>query len=209
MKIYQSNYLTIKFNDDFFFQTWTNLKLTEEIFKNELLEFLKLFLKIRPKKLLWDNRNFNLFIPETLNQWIEKKIMIPQYENGLQKLAFIVASDVMLQQTIIKSVESFKPYVKAHFFLTKEEAIRFLTKSNTESLQSNELISLNIKELKNNNYELKLNIHNKNLEDSIVALSETVRFQKYRNLFQDTYNSLTIKEKIIIRLIWKYGKRNS
>lgn len=205
MIIYQSNYINIDFKNDIFFQTWSGLEITEKIFKIELKNFLKVFLEFRPKKLLWDNRKFNLFISEELNLWVEKEILIPQYENGLLKLAFIVTSDIMIQQTVIKSVESFKPYLKPHFFLTKTEALKFLNDIDFQALSVSPIANLNIEQIPNNNYQLKIKIQNNNLKDTIVALREIVKFQDYRNSYQNIYDSLTTKEKIIIRQM-VYGK---
>lgn len=47
--------------------------------------------KYKPKKLLWDNRQFNLAISEELNEWVEKDILITQYENGLKKFVYVVS----------------------------------------------------------------------------------------------------------------------
>lgn len=201
MKAYESEYLRATLTNDILIQTWTNLELTEEIFKNELLEFLKVFLEIKPEKLLWDNRNFNLHIPERLNQWIEKDILLPQYENGLKKITFLVPYNVLVQQTIIKSVESFKPYIKPQFFLTKKEALSYLNNDKKNDLGGNGLPNLNIENLSDNNYELRLEIDSKTLETTVIALCELNKFKEYRVSYQKTYNALTVKEKVIIRKI--------
>jgi len=177
------------------------------IFKQELKNFLKLFLEFKPEKLLWDNRNFNFVISNELNQWIEKDILIPQYKNGLKKLAFIVTKDIYIQQTIIKSIESFKPYIKPHFFLTELEGISFLNETHFESIKNNEISNLQIEELPNQNYEIKINLHKDNIEDTIIAIKEIKLFQEYRKKQQKVYNTLTLQEKIIIRQI-VYGKTN-
>lgn len=199
MMLYKSDFLSIKYTNDIFFQEWSGLEISETIFKQELLNFLELFLHHKPKNLLWDNRKFNLVIPEVLNEWIEREIMMPQYENGLKKLTFIVTPDVYVQQTVIKSVESFKPFIKSYFFLTKQEALHFIL--NDEILiQENHIIqNLTIDKLENNDYELKLQIHNEILEDTVIALSDITKFNEYRKLYQETYDALTVKEKIIIR----------
>lgn len=204
MKVYQSNYINIEYKNGYLYQYWSGEQLTENIFKLELLNFLNIFLKYKPSNLLWDNRKFKFFISDKLNKWIEEEILIPQYQNGLKKLAFIVTKDVWVQQTVIKSVESFKPYVKPSFFLTEPEAISFLNENQLQS-KNNKLSELKVEKLLDDNYQIRINIHKDNIEDTVIALNEIKSFQDYRNKNIDIYNALTLQEKIIIRKI-VYGK---
>lgn len=82
----------VTFQDNILTLTWleNTENLTDELFKNEALEFKEAVRKHTPESIIVDMRDFNYILSEDLLNWRNKNIIPVYNEIGLQKFAFIV-----------------------------------------------------------------------------------------------------------------------
>lgn len=126
MKIFESEYETLEYDNDLFIATWTDSEdLTDEIFKEHLLGYRDLVKEYQPKGLLVKNFNYGI-LPET-QVWVTKNI--DKHTESIKKVAFLVSSEFYAQLSLEQFVEeshSNIPRVRNRFFENETEAITWL-----------------------------------------------------------------------------------
>lgn len=201
MEIYASRFLSINKQNDSLIQHWTNTTLNPDDFKQELKQYLEFFKKVKPKKVLWKNENFNLDIPCDIIKWMEIEILKPQEDLGLRNLGFIVSKHTLAQLSVIQSLDSVKASLHPQFFIHEEEATTFFNKQNTNNILSNtNEITIQV-EPKMESASIILDVSYNDLPHVIDSIENLKRDQEFVFNHQAKYNELTHKEIQILRLI--------
>ena len=127
MTIYDSVFLRLDFfkEHNFIEATWSAATehLTEQEYKEELLNYLKLALDFKPKRVLVNTQDFLFTTTPTLQTWTNETISAPNVEMGLKQTAFVVSKEFIAQLAIEQLME--EPSAQkftTKYFDSKEEA---------------------------------------------------------------------------------------
>lgn len=201
MNIYESEYIHIKKQGDTLVQQWTSRALGIDDFQREMSTFIDLFIRTKPKSLLWDNKNCNLTLPKELSNWMEKEILIPIYQKGVRKMAFTIPDDIAVHLSIINSLEKGQSLFQSSFFSTENEANYFLVEG-TKNRTSDKLPELDYQLSKNQtSFGLNLNIEANDLPKVLTYLKQIEADKLFIEMHKENYESLTLRELEIFRLI--------
>ena len=138
MEIYQSELLHIEYVSelDMMIQNWSDHQLSPEDFQREALSYIDLLSKVKPRKVLWDHRNFSFQIPDPLFQWIEESINISGKNWGVDHLAFVLSRDLYHQITLLEPLKQKESAFHPHYFISREKAIHWLKVNPPEKADS-------------------------------------------------------------------------
>ncbi len=121
MEVYKSQYMHLAFfaELELIEMTWfpSTDNMTEEEYKQELLNYLDLVLKFRPNKVIGDTRNLFFAIVPELQEWINQTIFPPILEVGVKKVAFIMSQEIVAQLSIEQTMEEQEglKFISAYF----------------------------------------------------------------------------------------------
>ncbi|KXX71971.1 hypothetical protein [Flammeovirga sp. SJP92] len=105
---YKSDFQKIEWDDSskILKTTWnTPINISEELYRNEVLQYLRVTEEMAPKLLLVDAiRAYYNVRPDT-QDWINERSVILNKKIGLQKMAFIVSSDIFSQMSFEKILD--------------------------------------------------------------------------------------------------------
>ena len=131
MEVYRSRYLQLEFfaDNEYIEMNWlatTELMLENE-YKQELLNYLEIIIKLQPKKLIVDSRKSFFPLHPALQEWMNQTIFPPSLEIGLHQVAIVESSDFVHQlsvEQVMDEDEGSKFITK--YFDSKEEATKWI-----------------------------------------------------------------------------------
>ncbi len=205
MNIYKSPYLRIDKQNDQLIQTWTDQNLSIFNYQKELINFIDLFHKVKPKKLVWDIKACKLIIPKELDEWFAEKVLLPIYKKGIRELIFTVSENIAVHRSIVQSLDKAKEMIQSVYLPNQNEAVSYAASKKIPST-----IPLSTKMELNtdlNSFNVNLKLASNNLPEFLRALDRI----KLDNLFVEEkaglFYSLTLREVQIFKLI-ALGKTN-
>ncbi len=127
MQIHRSNYLEVFFDkaNDLFIQNWKKSPENAEVFKTEMLDFVKKYQEYNPSKALWLHQNFSFIMDEEIISWTEEYVIKSCVEAGNEKLAFVVSKDVFSHLSVVESFDDVEISMPKHF-VEEKEALNWL-----------------------------------------------------------------------------------
>jgi tRNA nucleotidyltransferase/poly(A) polymerase len=77
MIVHQTNYLEVFFDEinSLFIQNWKKLPENNEVFKEEMLEFVKKYQELNPSKALWLHKHFSLQLDQDIHGWTKNNVV--------------------------------------------------------------------------------------------------------------------------------------
>lgn len=204
--LYVSNHLSIYLDQDILIQEWTTTPLNSACFKEELLNFLGFFKKIKPKGLLWLQENFDLEIPEPLYAWIHTNILEPQYKAGLRKLAFTVPKEQYAHLSIIDSFNEVESVLQPRYFLNKQKAMQYLrdTPRPEEPPETSYAIKRTLEKTK-----ILLEVDHRHLPHAIKHLDRLKGQFNFRIKYKEKFDLLTLRELEVFKAICRGGQNKA
>jgi DNA-binding CsgD family transcriptional regulator len=91
--------------------------------------------RLRAKRTVLNQENFNFVIPDELYPWIEKEINVPGYKTGVEDFAFVVAKDSNAQLSVMQSFDKIDSVYGPKFFLNHDKAFDWITSNNRDKKQ--------------------------------------------------------------------------
>ena len=133
MSLYKSDFQEIFFHPDS--STLENVwsletkLMTDEEFKQEMLELSRFFLTYRPEFQLINTQDLLFVISPELQSWSDENILKPHGKvSSLRKVAFVVSKDLFPSVAVEQTMdEEHGNGFNTRFFKEKEEAIKWLT----------------------------------------------------------------------------------
>ena len=101
-------------------------EMTEDQYKEQILNWLKINIKYHPEKILVDNSCFDYIIVPELQKWVNDKLLIPSLKLGLKKIAFVNSPNIFTDVSIRQAMEEQELPIEFAFFETVEEAKKWL-----------------------------------------------------------------------------------
>jgi hypothetical protein len=130
--VYQSEYKTSYFYPDqsILEEVWhtESAHLTDELYRKEVMAFVELLNKYKPRKTLQNTQNL-LFIlnPET-QAWLNSVVMPATFINDNQKLAIVISKDFFTQISVEQTLEEnpeIQPFI-TRYFSDSNDAMKWL-----------------------------------------------------------------------------------
>lgn len=203
MNIYQSEFLNIFKEGDTIIQSWTDKLLEVDNYKRELINFMALFHKFKPKEVLIDVKKCRLVIPETLDDWMAEMVLIPMSKKGIKNLAFTVAADSAVHLAIATSLDKAKPIIQSSYFSDLDNARSyFKLKKGTRPPKFECQTNTNTDSI-----EIDLNIHSNDLPRFLTSMKQIEFDNEFAKNHLEQYNTLTFREIEILEQI-ALGKTN-
>jgi len=131
MELYRSNYMVLNFfaEQELFVELWfsTSEKMSDEMFKREMLTVLKMMKIHKPTKYLVNTKDFLFAIHIDLQEWLFQNYLTHFEELGILKAAFVMSKEFIVQLAIEQSVdEDVKELFQRNYFATYNEALKWL-----------------------------------------------------------------------------------
>lgn len=203
MNIYQSKFLNISKEGNAIIQSWTDQLLEVDDYKQELMNFMTLFYKFKPKEVLIDVKKCRLIIPKSLDDWMAEMILIPMSKKGIKNLAFTIAQDSAVHLAIATSLDKAKPIMQSSYFSDLDSArSHFKIKKNTRPPKFECQINANTDSI-----AIDLNIHSNDLPRFLTSMKQIELDNEFAKKHLEQYNTLTYREIQILKLIAS-GKTN-
>ncbi len=127
MIVHQTDYLVSFFDieNSLFIQNWKKSPENTEVFKNEMLGFVKKYEEYNPSIALWLHKNFTLILDIETQNWAERHVVHPCVKAGNKKLAFVVSKDVFSHLSVVDSFDGLDINTPKHF-ISEKEALKWL-----------------------------------------------------------------------------------
>ena len=200
MHLYKSKYLKIDKQGDLMVQQWTSDLLSVEDYKDELCKFKELFYKIKPKQLLWDNKCCKLEIPDSLDGWMGKEILVPIYKSGLKEMVLTVPEHTAVHLSIAKSLDKGSSILRPIYFLEREEAEMYTTFQKSVPEEAETIVNCTVD--KNQAlFDVNLKVFPNQLPKVLSALKQLELDRQFMAMHRKNYESLTNQELKIFKLI--------
>lgn len=206
MNIYKSDFLNIRKEDDTLIQTWTDKNLDATDYQQELYNFMDLFHKVKPKKLVWDTKKCTLAIPAELDNWMGAHVLIPIYKKGIRELIFTVPEDTAVHLSIVSSLEKASEIIRPVYFLDFNGALSYPAHKQTPLSHTPVVNCQPNTEL--NTFGVNLNITPNDLPRLLHAINHIEIENQFVAQNKNRYNSLTLREIQVFKHI-ALGKTNS
>lgn len=131
MKLYESEYKTSSFEKEnsLLITRWKShsFRLTEELFKAEILTWLSEVKKYKPLRLLIDTTDFQFVLVPEVQDWFDQEVFTVYPEAGVKKKAFLVATDFISQVSLEQHTEDVENNTfEVGFYDSEEDAIKWL-----------------------------------------------------------------------------------
>lgn len=193
--MYQSDFSQIIKQDNTLIQSWTEKNLSIEEYKSELSHFMEIFSKLKPTGLIMDITKCRLTIPEELDDWMTSQVLLPIHKKGIRDLAFTIANDNTVHQSIATSLEKAKPIIQSTYYTGLNEAFHKTThnkKSSHFDIQSNK---------ESETFDINLKISPNALPSFLTSMQQIERDLQFVHENSSKFYSLTIREVEIFKLI--------
>lgn len=134
MKVYESNYWIIYFEDDnkLIRTVWNenSAKLTKDLYQKEMSEYAAQVEKNKPSRLMVDSQKFFFPITPDLQEWTNNQIFPRVLAAGLRKVAIILTPDIISQMSLEQTMEEDTGLqFQTKYFDSEEESRKWLMKS--------------------------------------------------------------------------------
>lgn len=108
--------------------TWTTqtMNMTEDDFKQVLLEILAFIKKNKVEWYLADTQEFKFSIIPEVQDWTNTHFLPQIFELGVKKMAIIVSEDLFSQVSIEQVLEDNQSGMQSAYFKTTDEALQWL-----------------------------------------------------------------------------------
>ena len=131
MKIYDSKYKSVEFNEEeaLMITKWnpTSKELVESTFKEQIKIWLNEVLSLKPTKLLIDTTDFQFILEPDVQDWFDREVFSAYPKAGVQKKAFLHSVDYVAQVSLEQHTHEIQNSTfDVAFFATKEEALEWL-----------------------------------------------------------------------------------
>jgi len=131
MEVYDSQYLNSVFfpEQELIELTWkpSTDKMTEEEYKQEVLNFNDVVSKYCPKKILVDASSMFFVVVPELQEWTSRESIAVSLSVGMNKSAFVVSKDLFSQVSIEQTMdEEVGSIFINRYFDDKEDAKKWL-----------------------------------------------------------------------------------
>ncbi len=204
-KIYTGKFLHIcSENDgDRFVQFWKSSPDSVSEFKNEMLEYVKLYQEFRPSQSLWLQKKFKFALDEETQLWIEEKVNIPCKKFGNEKLAFVVSKDVIAHIKVINSFEEMHSCIEPKHFSSEEKARKWLDNEFSINI-NNQITNIVFDGLDEEGYTtFKIKTTGIDFVKTIRAFKTVIETNDFVRLNADKYTLLTNREREVLALYTK------
>jgi DNA-binding CsgD family transcriptional regulator len=199
MIVHQTDYLETFFDkpNNLFIQNWRKSPENSEVFKEEMLKFVKKYEKHNPSKALWLHKDFSLLLDQETQDWAEKNVVYPCIEAGNRKFAFVVSKDVFSHLSIVDSFEGLDIHMPRHF-ASEEEALKWLINDFEEEEKNKE--SSVFFEGVDGEGNMLLKVKTSADTTNLLRLFKGIQKEdKFYNLYLKKFNSLTTREKEVLK----------
>ena len=197
MLCYQSTYTTIRTEENFLVQEWSNKQVSIEEFQSEMLRFRKLFKQESPKHLLFDIKNCTLTLPDSLNDWMTQEVFVPLYKSGIQQLNLTLADQLPVHLSIADKMNKAKPFFQSNFFSHSREAIQqcqLIPYTPQETIVSKSI---------DNSYSIQIKTSSTELPSVLKQLQRQEEHLVFREKNRSKFQQLTPREIEILEAILK------
>jgi len=132
--IYKSAFSQIDYDveNSIFENRWLDSKqLTAAIFKEEMLQYVKLVKEHLPHNFLVDNHDNEYAIPVEVQEWVNVHVFPNTMHAKVNKIALVVPDDIFAQVSLEQTVEDGEGIigrVPTQYFTTKDAALKWLIK---------------------------------------------------------------------------------
>lgn len=131
MEIYKSDYWNILYDKENKIITTIfnrlSQKMTDDIYRDEMLNYAQLVEKFRPKFLLVDSHNFEYVISTQMQHWTNEVVFPRVKAAGLQKVAITVPPNIYTQLSLEKTMtEPQAEYFITQYFSNRGDAVNWL-----------------------------------------------------------------------------------
>ena len=128
MLVHNTNNITVNYikKQDLLITTWKDTPLTINLFIEELKHCRDYCIDLNIKHVILNQETFNFVIPPKLFPWIEEKINLPGYKNGVKDFVFVVAGSIKAQFSVMDSFDAAESVYTPHFFLNQNEALQWV-----------------------------------------------------------------------------------
>lgn len=203
MNIYKGKHLSISYEKEnsLFVQHWliTPKNITE--FKAEILEYVSLYKKHKPKFTLWLQRDFSLILDKDDYGWIDQNVNKPCMHYGNLKCAFVVGKDVFAHVSVMNSFEEVKHEVNTKHFTSENDARAWIFDyESTENLKEKPKVVFD-KIDENGDMLFKIKNIKDNVNEALLMFKDNLESQEFTNLNLNKFNKLSDREKQILKLI--------
>ena len=197
--VYQSKFLVVYKKQDMFIQSWTEHLCDVEDYKEELMKFMSCFFKGKPKEIVVDVKKCQLVIPEAIEGWMAENVLIPISKKGIKKIAFTIAELSEVHIAIASSLDRAKPIIQSLYFADLEEAI-----AHSESVKEVNPPTFQYEaNVENDSIAINLQIDSNDLPNFLSSMKQVEQDNQFARDHIHSYNTLTIREIEILKLIVK------
>lgn len=109
MEVYRSEYWSISHEPEaeLLIPIWNDnsKRLTEDLYKTEMENYVELVEKYQPKQLLIDCREFYFPIVPTVQEWIDKTIFPRVLAVGVMYVAIVIPSELIANLSVQQAME--------------------------------------------------------------------------------------------------------
>lgn len=218
MIIYQGEYLNVALEkeNERFINNWKSTPINTDLFKSELLNYLKCLEKHNPIQIIWLQQNFTHQIDDETKLWVEENILKPRFEVGHVKLdqegyhpiAFVVGQDVLSHMEVMGVFDAPNPSVfKPKHFATEQEARDWLDNKIKNKPKDDIITEVSYKGLDaDGNAIIEVKKSASNINDTIKSIKNLLEENEFIKSNIKKYCSLTKREKEVLSLLSK-GKK--
>ncbi len=171
-------------------------------FKAEMLTFKNLFTKYLPKNIMWLQEGFTTEISLETHLWTEEVINKYCLSKGLQKVAFVVGSDIITHLGLIDFFEETSIITPKHF-ANKEEALHWILDIKSDYPSPVDPNSLEISYLgvtKQGKSQFIIETDTKNTESTLRSFKHIISENAFLKTNAARFFSLTPREKEVFQL---------
>lgn len=111
----------------YYYWTIESQKVKWEDFRSVMEKYKDFIIKYKPQYILADFKDFLYIVTDTEQKWIDKEINGTAFENGLQKLAFVIPNDTYTHISVeLVMMETKASLLNYSFFTSLEKAKKWL-----------------------------------------------------------------------------------
>lgn len=126
MEIYKSKFLEIIPQGELMEFVWSDysVHLTDEDFRQELLQEVKMVKQYRPTHLLIDTTNFMFAISPDVQTWIDEEVYPAWADAGVVKIALLMSPEFIAQLSLEQAIdENTQKLLESDFFESRDNAL--------------------------------------------------------------------------------------
>ncbi|MFV8225079.1 response regulator transcription factor [Christiangramia aquimixticola] len=206
MKIYESDFLEIRIEkeNDCFVQFWKQSPDSNTVLKEELSKYCELYKKFKPSKTLWLQERFRLPVDQETHAWIEEYVNIPCVENGCQKVAFVVGTDVLVHLSIMSHFEKMKSVISPLHFASEKEARQWLEETKSQEINPNKDVTILFEGVdEEGNSIIKIKRPSSDISNTIRSFANLIEENEFLKKNISKFTTLTKREKQVMVSISK------